>query len=509
MSVTVVWGDEDYDADDDHLIEVGTLAQLDAMRHDLNGDGVVDSGADAQAYYAAFSEPEQGMGCADDCYGYELTEDLDFDTNKNGRADAGDAYWHAGKGWQPIGLYDGPPNRRGRLSGDPFTGVFDGNGHTVANLFIDRPQETGVGLFGHISRLRNVGLVNVSVTGKDVVSGLAGAGRRIDRCHVSGSVSGGNAVGGVVGRAEDVWRSYASVNVSGDSGVGGLAGVVVDAILASYATGSVTGTGSRPSDTATCESAGGVGGLVGNLCGNITASYATGPVSGAAAVGGLVGTLLPDSRIDSGYWDVTTSEVSVGVGADDTDDTGLIDGTESRTVGVAGRTAAALQAPTDYDGIFQGWNIPVNTYAISGAPNEPWDFGTDGQYPAVRVDVDGDGRATWQEFGHQLRASPVLTATTTETPTQVVLSWTGTAGHWTPPPAVTYTLTRDNGTTIEALAEDLTALGFHQRYRTCDLGYDVHLPSGGCGGWRRSDAQCAGLGDCRCGQPSTSGGGDA
>ena len=475
MSVTVVWGDEDYDANDDNLIEVGTLAQLDAMRHDLNGDGVVDSGADAQAYYAAFSEPEQGMGCADDCYGYELTEDLDFDTNKNGRADAGDAYWHAGEGWQPIGLYDGPPDRRGRLSGDPFTGVFDGNGHTVANLFIDRPQETGVGLFGHISRLRNVGLVNVSVTGKDVVSGLAGAGRRIDRCHVSGSVSGGNAVGGVVGRAEDVWRSYATVNVSGDSGVGGLAGVVVDAILASYATGSVTGTGSRPSDTATCESAGGVGGLVGNLCGNITASYATGPVSGAAAVGGLVGTLLPDSRIDNGYWDVTTSEVSVGVGADDTDDTGLIDGTESRTVGVAGRTAAALQAPTDYDGIFQGWNIPVNTYAISGAPNEPWDFGTDGQYPAVRVDVDGDGRATWQEFGHQLRASPVLTATTTETPTQVVLSWTGTAGHWTPPPAVTYTLTRDNGTTIEALAEALTALRYTDTDVTLDTMYTYQV----------------------------------
>ena len=475
MSVTVVWGDEDYDADDDNLIEIDTLAQLNAMRHDLNGDGVVDSGADAAEYYAAFSDPEQGMGCADDCYGYELTEDLDFDTNKNGRADAGDTYWHAGKGWQPIGLYDGPPDRRGRLSGDPFTGVFDGNGHTVANLFIDRPQETGVGLFGHISRLRNVGLVNVSVTGKDVVSGLAGAGRRLDRCHVSGSVSGGNAVGGVVGRAEDVWRSYATVNVSGDSGVGGLAGVVVDAILASYATGSVTGTGSRPSDTATCESAGGVGGLVGNLCGNITASYATGPVSGAAAVGGLVGTLLPDSRIDSGYWDVTTSEVSVGVGADDTDDTGLIDGTESRTVGVAGRTAAALQAPTDYDGIFQGWNIPVNSYAIGGAPNEPWDFGTAGQYPAVRVDVDGDGRATWQEFGHQLRASPVLTATTTETPTQVVLSWTGTAGHWTPPPAVTYTLTRDNGTTIETLAEDLTALRYTDTDVTLDTMYTYQV----------------------------------
>ena len=45
---------------------------------------------------------------------------------------------------------------------------------------------------------------------------------------------------------------------------------------------------------------------------------------------------------------------------------------------------------------------------IKGTENTPdyslsdfWDFGTSGQYPALKVDFDGDGTATWQEFGNQ------------------------------------------------------------------------------------------------------------
>ena len=38
--------------------------------------------------------------------------------------------------------------------------------------------------------------------------------------------------------------------------------------------------------------------------------------------------------------------------------------------------------------------------------------GTSGrrQYPALSLDVDSDGRASWQEMGRQLRAGPALTA---------------------------------------------------------------------------------------------------
>ena len=133
FSVTVTAGNRDYDADNDGLIDVGNLAQLDAVRYDLNGDGLVD-GATWMPYYAAFPMGALGMGCpSDGCTGYELTADLDFDTNSDGRADVvGDTYWNAGAGWEPIGDAD-----------DPFIADFEGDGHTIANLFINRATEEG------------------------------------------------------------------------------------------------------------------------------------------------------------------------------------------------------------------------------------------------------------------------------------------------------------------------------------------------------------------------------
>ena len=66
----------DYDGDDDGLIEVTTVAQLGAIRWDLNGDGAVDPGGDAASYGAAFPNAMVSplMGCATTgCVGYELT----------------------------------------------------------------------------------------------------------------------------------------------------------------------------------------------------------------------------------------------------------------------------------------------------------------------------------------------------------------------------------------------------------------------------------------------------
>ena len=142
FTVTVTAGSRDYDADDDGLIEVSNLAQLDAMRYDLDGDGSVD-GATWRPYYAtgAFAMGALGMGCPDGCTGYELSADLDFDTDGSGIADSPDTYWNDGAGWSPIGSED-----------EPFTANFEGGGHTLSNLFINRPAEDGIGLFGGVHR---------------------------------------------------------------------------------------------------------------------------------------------------------------------------------------------------------------------------------------------------------------------------------------------------------------------------------------------------------------------
>ena len=158
----------DYDRDDNGLIEVSSLAQLNAIRWDLDGDGLL-GGRD---YAVAFPDAPVGLGCPSaGCTGYELTADLDFDTNGSGSADAGDDYWNDGAGWDPLGdnhLLDGTSR---------FRATFDGRGHTISNLYIRRPSTDDVGLVGFTdspSAIRNVGLISVDVTGRDWVGPLAG-----------------------------------------------------------------------------------------------------------------------------------------------------------------------------------------------------------------------------------------------------------------------------------------------------------------------------------------------
>ena len=87
---------------------MNNLAQLNAIRWDLNADGVV-AAADQANYTAAFPGAVAGMGCAQGataaaCAGYELLSDLDFDTDGDGDVDAADSgglYWNGRLGLEP------------------------------------------------------------------------------------------------------------------------------------------------------------------------------------------------------------------------------------------------------------------------------------------------------------------------------------------------------------------------------------------------------------------------
>ena len=411
--VTNVTEERHYDTDGDGLIEITTLAQLDAVRHDRNGDGV-PTAAGASTYRAAFPdafpEADSQLRCVLECDGYELMADLDFDTDDDGDVDSDDAYWNNGAGWDPIGR-----------SGADFLTTFEGNGHTVRNLFINRPSTNYAGLFGYTdwaAKIRHVGLIQADVAGRTHVGGLVGNNLgTITACYATGQVSGLANIGGLVGsNYSSVRTSYAAAQVSGRSAVGGLVGRNLGIIIdASYATGAVSG-----------QSA--VGGLVGYEDGNtIRASYATGRVSGETSVGGLVGG-LGSSTITASYWDTTTSGQTTG-------DHGT------------GQTAAQLQAPTDDTGIYADWD------------DDLWDFGEADEYPVLVVDFDGNGDATWEEFGYQLREGPDLTATFE--PTGVTLTWTEVdADHWDPAPDVAYTLYRDDGTSVTTLAENASGRSY-------------------------------------------------
>ena len=148
------------DDDDDGLIDVRSLAQLDAIRHDLNG-----ADAATTEYNAAFpnlvTTSSGRMDCpSGTCTGYELRAHLDFDTDgatytgmgAAAASDSGDAYRNGGAGFAPIG---GNANAAAR-----FNTTFNGNGYTISNLLIKRATTDSVGLFGTINataRIESVG----------------------------------------------------------------------------------------------------------------------------------------------------------------------------------------------------------------------------------------------------------------------------------------------------------------------------------------------------------------
>ena len=403
----------DYDTDDDGLIEISNLAQLDAVRYDLSGDGVSYSTPFAEAFTDG-GGVVLACGGLVGCVGYELSADLDFDTDSSGEADAGDTYWNNGAGWVPIG--------DSSSSFSSFAAIFEGNGRTITNLFIDS-SENDIGLFG-VTRssavIRNLEMISVQVTGTDNVGGLVGSnGGAVSGCYATGKVSGDDDVGGLVGANLDdgsVSASYSTVQVTGDDRIGGLAGSNGGEVTAAYATGRVVGDSES-------------GGLIGGNTGDVNISYATSLVSGRSSVGGLVGRNSGGGNITDSYWDSDTS------------------GRTSGSYGQA-KDTEELQLPTAASGIYQTWNVDLDGDSMN---DDPWDFGTSSQYPALSVDTNGVGGATWQEFGQQIRTSPALMPTTALG--QVTLTWSAVS-------SATYNLYRTSGTTVEILSENTSSRSY-------------------------------------------------
>ena len=352
----------DYDDDNDGLIDVRSLAQLDAIRHDLNGDGDVATGAPTTAYNAAFpnrvTTSSGRMGCpSGNCTGYELRAHLDFDTDGDGvtyigtgssaSGDSGDDYYNSGAGWAPLGQLES---------------TFKGNGFTISNLFIKRETTDDVGLFtsiGGSGRVESLGVHDAFVHGQRWVGALASSNNNgtVAASWSSGAVRGDRTVGGLIGSNNGTSR-----------------------IIASYSTASAHAETPDPSSGAA------LGGLAGYNAENasVTASYAAGAVtstSGAFHLGGLVGE-NDAGTVTNSYWDIAATGIyPPGVGS--------------------GQSTAALQTPTGYAGIYANWNVDVD--GTTGG-DDPWDFGTSTEYPALKYGgMDPDFPARRRRLRHRQR----------------------------------------------------------------------------------------------------------
>jgi len=264
----------------------------------------------------------------------------DLDSTTAGYEELASETANQGKGWQPIETW-----------GHPFKGSFDGQGYEIRDLFINRPDESGVGLFGYVGVggvIRNVSVVNATVTGSRYVGGLVGENKgTVSNSYSSSNANGPFGIGGLVG---DNWgtvsNSYSTGSVTGKWLVGGLVGDNWGSVSNSYSTGSVTCAEFK------------VGGLVGFNFGTVSNSYSTGSVSGSDEyVGGLVGDNYHDT-VSNSFWDTETS----GQATSD-------DGT--------GKTTAEMKSIAT----FSAWDIIAVANPGTRNPSYIWNIVDDETYP--------------------------------------------------------------------------------------------------------------------------------
>lgn len=244
---------------------------------------------------------------------YTLANDIDCAESKN---------WNNGKGFEPIGL-----------GAKSFSGILNGQGHTIDQLTIRRGEDNFVGFFGYLSQnsvVKNIIIKDAVVKGNDYVGGLVGFSFKstIENVKVVADVTGNNYVGGMIGLSggstgtnmitngfitgnEQVggvvgWayegsifkNGYSLATVKGGNFVGGFAGMVNTSskIENSYAKGYVFGVYRT-------------GGFVGdvNISGEVRNVYATGLVRGGTETGGLIGRTSGSGYEYNSYWDKQTS----------------------------------------------------------------------------------------------------------------------------------------------------------------------------------------------------------
>ena len=193
----------------------------------------------------------------------ELTKDIDL----------------SGEAWTPIGIggafYAGTP---------PYSGTFDGKGHTIKNLSIDSSAHY-VGLFGYVygGTIRNL-TVSGSVKGSEHTGGIAGAanGGTFENCANQCAVQG-RTTGGIIGFATEE-------------------GTLI--VRDCYNVGSIT--------TTTGNSVGGIIGQCINTSGTIRNCYNAGTVTGTASVGAIIGNPLIDKIYNCYYLEGSVTRAGNG-----------------------------------------------------------------------------------------------------------------------------------------------------------------------------------------------------
>ena len=354
--------------------EVYQPADLTTDKYDMDGDGSKDavyeiSNAGQLYWFAGLVNGTLSGETQNASANAVLTADIVV--NKNVLKSDGTVNEGTFKEWTPIAT-----------SASPYTGIFDGQNHTISGLYFNQEDSYDVGLFGRNNgKIANAGILDSYFYGTSKVGGVCGNNYTgtITNCYNTGSVSGLGTLGGVSGYNDtgNITNCYNTGNVSGSSGfVGGVSGYNSKGTITNcYNVGSVSGSGY-------------VGGVNGWNKGTITNCYYDSTIYTGNAIGANSGTTTKiEGKTTEQY---KTGEVayllSQGCSTGEGDDTVTYDGS------IWGQTIGTDTYPT-----LGGAKVYKNAIyeGCEGKPGEPVSYAysnteknTYGDHP----DADNDGK---------------------------------------------------------------------------------------------------------------------
>jgi len=361
---------------------INVTKTLSATPKTINYKWYVFDGSENMITYSSSIESYsiQGSGTEDDPYLITTWDDLDGVRNNLGShyklttdlssTSSGYATYNSGEGFAPIGNF-----------AVPFTGVLDGDGHTISDLqMINNTDYVALFSWANGATVANIGFVDVNISGGSYVGTIfdrLGGDSSIFNSYVTGTINGSDYVGGMCGNCGGITirNSYVNIDVTGVDNVGGIGGYSGDALYNSYTLGNVTG-------------AEGVGGLFGTTDSLIVNSYSSANVTGTAFTHGYVGSSLMNGPIViSVLWDINSSGQIYGIG------TSAIGGRNTTQM----KNSATYQLPTSRTNITNGYFETGDLTGWTTGGNESWQInGTvfEGSYSGKSGDITGN-EYTW------------------------------------------------------------------------------------------------------------------
>jgi hypothetical protein len=239
---------------------------------------------------------------SDKCY--ILMNDLNFGDNASYTNTALKTTYTTGTGWTPICAY----------GTHDFKGNFNGNNHTISNLYINR-NEQFQGLFASVGAdgapiavIKNLTISGAGITTTSSTAGVLSSSiyrAVIDNCHIiSPTISADQGfVGSLAGSFGDTIvkncsATLVNISCSGGGYAGGLIGdmgmyaAIQNQVSSCFVSGTVNAGGNS-----TCN--GGLIGSTGDMV--INGCYSTVNVTGATFTGGLIGQLQSGCTVKNCY----------------------------------------------------------------------------------------------------------------------------------------------------------------------------------------------------------------